>query len=146
MVIVLVGLQASGKSTFAGTVLSAEAARVSKDDFPRARHRQRRQLRLIDEALSEGRDVIVDNTNPSAEEWLPLIEAARVRSARVVAYWFPPDVAGSHARNAERPPHARVPEVGFYSTLAILRQPTVGEGFDAVFSVRFDGHGGFTVT
>lgn len=119
MVLVLVGLQASGKTTFARTVLPADAARVSKDDFPRARHRQRRQLRLIDEALSQERDVVVDNTNPSAEEWLPLVEAARVRSARVVAYWFPPDVPESLARNAERPPETRVPEVGFYSTATV---------------------------
>jgi predicted kinase len=140
---VLVGLQASGKSTFARAGLSPDAIRVSKDDFPRARRRQARQLRLVDEALAAGRDVVVDNTNPSPEEWQPLIAAARAHGARVVAYWFPPDVAAARTRNAARPDASRVPDVGFYATLGKLRRPTRADGFDDVITVEVDGSGGF---
>jgi predicted kinase len=145
VVFVLVGLQASGKSTFARTILTAHTMIVSKDDFPKARRRQQRQLRMIDEALSGGQDVIVDNTNPSPDEWTPLIELARARDARVVAYYFVPDVAASYARNAARLGSARVPDVGFYTTLGKLRRPTAGDGFDAIHVVRIDGAGGFSV-
>lgn len=144
VVAVLVGLQASGKTTFCREVL-ARYAQVSKDNFPNARSRQRRQLRLLSEALAAGRNVAVDNTNPSSEEWCPLIEAARQGDARTVAYWFPPDLAGSLRRNAARSGRSRVPEVGVRATMARLRCPRLADGFDAVLAVRFDGAGGFAV-
>jgi predicted kinase len=141
---VLVGLQASGKTTFRRQLLSGHVV-VSKDDFPNARHRQRRQLRLVGEALAAGRDVVVDNTNPSPEEWRPLIEVGREHGAAVVGYWFPPDPVAAAVRNAERDGRARVPDVGFYATLGRLRRPGVAEGFDRVCRVTFDGRGGFVV-
>ncbi|GAA3447736.1 ATP-binding protein [Planomonospora venezuelensis] len=144
-VAVLVGLQGSGKTTFYRRVLAATHVHVSKDDFRNARRRQDRQLRLVHEALEEGRDVAVDNTNPSPGEWRPLVEAAGRHGALVVCYWFPPDVAGSLERNAAREGRARVPEVGVFATLGRLRRPLLADGFDALLSVRFDGRGGFTV-
>lgn len=141
----LVGLQASGKTTFCRRVLGARYVQVSKDHFPNARKRQRRQLRLLSEALAAGRDVAVDNTNPSPAEWQPLIEVARQGGARVVAYWFPPDLAGSMWRNAARAGRSRVPEVGVRATMARLRCPGPADGFDTVLAVRFDGAGGFEV-
>lgn len=145
VVAVLVGLQASGKTTFCREVLGAGYVQVSKDHFPNARNRQRRLLRLLREALAAGRNVVVDNTNPSAAEWQPLIETARQGGAQVVAYWFPPDLAGSMQRNAGRTGRARVPEVGIMATMARLRQPATADGFDAILAVRFDGTGGFEV-
>ncbi len=145
VVAVLVGLQASGKTTFAQRELGGGYVVVSKAHFPRARHPQRRQMRLIEEALSAGRDVVVDNTNPSSQEWAPLVEAARAHGARVVAYWFPPDLGSSSQRNAARPDRARVPEVGLRATLARLQRPRVQDGFDEVLAVEFDGTGGFIV-
>jgi predicted kinase len=53
-VAVLVGLQASGKTTFCRQTVPADHVVVSKDAFPSARHPQRRQMRLIGEALAEG--------------------------------------------------------------------------------------------
>ena len=94
----LIGLQASGKTTFYRQRLARTHTHVSKDAFPNARHPQRRQLRLID--------------------------AARAQDARVVGYWFPPDLAASMARNATRNARTRVPEVGLYATIKILRRPT----------------------
>ncbi len=138
-------MQASGKTTFCQQVLGSRFVVVSKAHFRNARHPQQRQMRLIDEALSGGRDVVVDNTNPSPKEWVPLVEAARAHGARVVAYWFPPDLAGSSQRNAARPDRVRVPVVGLRATLVNLRRPQVRDGFDEVFVVEFDSAGGFTV-
>lgn len=141
----LVGLQASGKSTFFAQRLAATHVHVSKDAFPNARRPQRTQMRLIDEALAAGRDVAVDNTNPSPAEWAPIILAARVHDARVIAYWFPPDLDASMARNAARAGRTRVPDVGLYATIKILREPSPADGFDEVHTVGFDGSGGFDV-
>ncbi|MDT0343576.1 ATP-binding protein [Streptomyces litchfieldiae] len=143
--VVLVGLQASGKSTFCAQAFSGTHVLVSKDLFPRARPRQRQQMRLITQALAEGRSVVVDNTNPGPDEWRPLIAAGRAYGARVVAYWFPPDLPGTLRRNALREGRRRVPDVGVYATFRNLRRPSEADGFDAVREVRFDGLGGFTV-
>ncbi|MGV9253574.1 AAA family ATPase [Streptomyces sp. NPDC003697] len=144
---VLIGLQASGKTTFYRRRLADRFDLVSKDLFPRsARRKQARQMRLVRQALAEGRSVAVDNTNPSPDEWRPLIEAGRAHGATVLAYWFPPDAQASLQRNAARPGRARVPDVGVRATLVRLRRPGPGDGFDAVFDVRFDGRGGFEVT
>ncbi|MFJ4950542.1 AAA family ATPase [Streptomyces sp. NPDC088760] len=145
-VAVLVGLQASGKTSFYAQCLSDRYELVSKDLFPRgARNKQRRQMRLLAEHLAAGRAVAVDNTNPSPQEWGPLVEAAHARGATVTAYWFPPDAAGSLGRNAGREGRNRVPDVGVLATLKRLRRPTAADGFDAVHEVRFDGRGGFEV-
>lgn len=145
-VAVLVGLQAAGKSTFYRQRLATDHALVSKDLFPRAaRNKQRRQMRLVADALTAGRPVAVDNTNPSPEEWGPLIEVGHELGATVAAYWFPPDVEGSLRRNAAREGPERVPDVGVRATLRKLRRPSAADGFDAVHEVRFDGAGGFRV-
>jgi hypothetical protein len=144
-VAILIGLQASGKTTFYRTALAGTHEHVSKDAFPNARRRQARQLRLVGEALDAGHDVAVDNTNPSAAEWAPLIAVGRERGARVVGYWFPPDLTGSMARNAARDGKTRVPDVGLYDTVKRLRRPRPADGFDELFTVRFDGRGGFDV-
>lgn len=143
---IFIGLQASGKTTFYRQRLAATHVHVSKDLFPRsARHKQRRQLRLIAEALEADRNVAVDNTNPSPEEWTPLITEGRIHGARITGYWFPPDVEASMQRNAARAPETRVPDAGMYATFRRLRRPRLSDGFDELFAVTPDGAGGFTV-
>lgn len=140
---ILIGLQAAGKTTFYRQVLAETHVHVSKDDFPNARNRQRRQLRVIAESLAAGQDVAVDNTNPSPAQWQPLVELARAHGARVVGYWFPPDPTATLRRNATRPKASRVPDVGIHDTLGRLRRPRPTDGFDELHTVRFDGNGGF---
>ncbi|HEX6355844.1 ATP-binding protein [Actinophytocola sp.] len=144
-VVILIGLQASGKTTFYHQRMATTHEHISKDVFPNARRPQRRQMRMIEAALDAGRDVAVDNTNPSPEEWQPIIAAARAHGARVVGFWFPPDLAVSQVRNAARTGKTRVPDVGLYATLKRLRRPRLVDGFDALFAVRGDGRGGFDV-
>ena len=144
-VVILIGLQASGKTTFFRREFASTHVHLSKDLFPNAKRRQARQLRMLGEALEDGRPVVVDNTNPSPEDWAPLIEVARRHGARVKGYWFPPDFVGSQERNALRKGKTRVPDVGLYATLKRLRRPGAEDGFDELYSVGFDGDGGFVV-
>jgi len=144
-VAILIGLQASGKTTFCGQALAADHVVVSKDAFRRSRNRQRRQLRLINDALAQGHSVAVDNTNPSPQEWQPLIEAAHGHGAAAVGYWFPPDLIAAQERNAARDARARVPDVGLYATLKRLQAPRRSDGFDRLYQVAVDGIGGFDV-
>ncbi|ALG07451.1 ATP-binding protein [Kibdelosporangium phytohabitans] len=125
-VAILIGLQASGKTTFYRRHLAETHAHVSKDNFPKGGDRQKRRLGLIKEALEAGRDAAVDNTNPSPAQWAPLIALARSFDAEVTAYWFPVDVEASIARNAARA--SPVPDVGLFATLRL----TGADGFDKV--------------
>ena len=144
--VLFIGLQGSGKSSFYRERFAGTFAHVSKDLWPKARNRERRQRRLIEESLTAGRSVVVDNTNPSAEVRAPLIEIGKRLGARVVGYYFESNVEECLARNARREGRARVPEVGFFATLKQLQRPTCTEGFDALYYVRLVPEDGFVVT
>lgn len=143
-VVVLVGIPASGKSTFYRERFAATHALVSKDLFPNARRRDARQARLLDEALTAGRSLVVDNTSPAVEDRAPILEAARRHGARVVGYYFATPLAEAMARNAAREGRARVPDAGVRSIAKKMVRPRLAEGFDALYFVRLVGTG-FTV-
>ena len=134
--ILFTGLQGSGKSTFYRARFADTHVLVSKDLFPNARNRDRRQQRLIEEAFAAGRSVVVDNTNPAPEQRLPLVALGRVHGARVVCYAFESNPKDCYARNAAREGKARIPDVGFYATLRKLTIPSLDEGYDALYRVR----------
>jgi predicted kinase len=143
--IVLSGLQASGKTSFYRARLAATHVHVSKDAWPNARNRERRQQRLIAEALAAGQSVVVDNTNPSPVERRPLLELGRLAGARLVSFHFVSTVEASLARNGDRSGRARVADVGIFTVAGRLIAPGVDEGFDECYEVRLvDGN--FVVT
>jgi predicted kinase len=126
---ILIGLPGSGKSTYCRARL-ANHVLVSKDLMPHPS--EARQLRLVEEALRQGRDVAVDNTNPSRQSRAPLVALGRRLGARVVAYYFPVDVATAIARNQQREGGARVPKVAIYVARKRLEPPAADEGFDQI--------------
>ncbi len=144
--VLFIGLQGSGKSSFYRERFTATHALVSKDLWPHARNRDARQQRLIQESLAAGRSVVVDNTNPTAQARAPLIALGKAHGAHVVGYSFESRIEDCLARNARRTGRARVPEVGIFATRKVLRWPTLAEGFDALFFVRLTPEGTFEVT
>ena len=143
--VILIGLQAAGKSTFARQRFGMTHDYVSKDRMGSARHKEQRQQRLVAAALAAGRSVVVDNTNPSPAEREALIHLGHEHGARIIGYFFAPDVAGSRARNAERSGRERVPVVAIYATAKRLTAPDYAEGFDALATVRVAPDGAFAV-
>ena len=100
--VILIGLPASGKSTFFRERFAGTHDHVSKDLLRNNRTRQRRQEQLISESLASGRSVVVDNTNPSVAVRAPIIAAARKHGAEVVGYFFVTDAADALRRNRAR--------------------------------------------
>ncbi|MGZ3461848.1 MAG: AAA family ATPase [Archangium sp.] len=143
--VLFIGLQGSGKSSFYRARFAATHVHVSKDLWPNARRREARQQRLVSEALAQGRSVVVDNTHPLVEDRAPLIAIGREWGARVVGYAFESDLETCLARNAGRVGRARVPDKALHITRRKLRWPSYAEGFDALFYVRADPEGGFHV-
>lgn len=130
--IIFSGLQASGKTTFYRSHLSATHVHVSKDLMIDTRNRDARQEQEIARALAEGKSVVVDNTNPTPAVRAPLIALGRAWGARVVAYYFETTVKDSVARNRLREGKARVPDVALFVTARKMVPPTLAEGFDEV--------------
>jgi predicted kinase len=144
--VILVGLQGSGKTTFFRERFAASHAHVGKDNFRSNPRPARRQRHLIAEAFAAGRSVVVDNTNPTVADRAELVEIGRAAGAAVVCYFFPPDVDASLRRNALREGNARVPDHAVRITAARLELPTPAEGFDRLYHVRLADVGGFEVT
>ncbi len=137
--VIFVGLQASGKSTFFRERFAADHEHVSKDLFRNNRNRNKRQKELIEAALGAGRSVVVDNTNPSVEDRRPLLGLGREFGARIVGYYFESAVRECLARNARREGKERVPDVAIYATAKRLVPPALVEGFDELLHVRLTG-------
>jgi predicted kinase len=144
-IVVLIGLQASGKTLFTRRHLSAYT-HISKDHWPNARHKAARQERVIDETLASGHPVVVDNTNPTPEDRRPLLEAAQTHRATPVALVFQASVRECLARNANRRGRAKVPDVAILATAKRLRPPTSEEAFSRRCDVRLDPGGSFWIT
>jgi len=130
--IVFVGLQAAGKSTYFRTHLAATHVHVSKDLMKNTRNRDAQQQQAIEAALAAGRSVVVDNTNPTPWERAPLVAAGRRHGARVAAYFFETTVKDALVRNRAREGKTRVPDVALFTTAKKLKPPTLEEGFDEV--------------
>jgi hypothetical protein len=132
--VLIVGLQASGKTTFYRDRFFRTHVRLSLDQL-RTRHREAILLRACLEAKQP---FVVDNTNPTAAERARYLGPARAAGFRTIGYIFRPDVEGSLARNRERPPAERIPIPGVLGTAKRFETPTLDEGFDALWWVAID--------
>jgi predicted kinase len=137
--VVMVGLQGSGKSTWVADHLTGTHMVVSKDHWPNARHREARQRRVVAGLLAEGASVVVDNTGPSPAERVALVELAVAAGVPARAVFVDTPLAVCRQRNDARTGRARVPDVGLFATAARLAPPTTAEGFTAVDVVRSGG-------
>lgn len=130
--VILTGIQGAGKSTFYERHFAPTHLRISLD----LTGTKARERRLIEDCLQKGRDFVIDNTNATVAGRKIYIDAARAAGARVIGYFFPPDVKESLRRNAERTGKAKVPPSGIFGTLKRLQPPTYSEGFDQLFTVE----------
>ena len=136
--VILIGLPASGKSTFYRERFAATHDHVGKDVMRHNRRPQRRQEQVVAAALGEGRSVVVDNTNPAVAIRAPLIALAHANGADVVGYFFRTDAADALRRNRAREGRQRVPDVAIFAARKELEPPTYEEGFDRLFEVTLD--------
>jgi predicted kinase len=136
--VILIGLPASGKSTFFRQRFAATHDHVSKDLLRNNRKPQRRQEHLISESLASGRSVVVDNTNPSAAVRAAIITLAKKHGAEVAGYFFATEARDALRRNRARQGRDRVPDVAIFTVRKRLEPPTMAEGFDRLFTVRIN--------
>jgi predicted kinase len=143
--VILIGLQGAGKSSFCRAHLAASHTVVSKDRLRNNRRPTQRQRQLIEEALQAGQSVAVDNTNPTVQDRAELIDLGRRFGATVGGYYFESRLEDCLARNRSRSGKDRVPDVALFSAAKKLQLPAYSEGFDHLHYVRLAGDGKFEV-
>jgi len=134
--VIFIGLPGAGKSSLYRKNFAGSHVHISKDNWPNAASREKRQSEAIAEALISGKPVVVDNTNPTIAERAKIIAIAREHSAHVTGYFFDITTRAAVARNANRTGKGKVPNVAIFTTAKRLQRPTLGEGFDELYRVE----------
>jgi predicted kinase len=138
--IVFIGIQAAGKSTFYQRCFFDTHVRINRDML-RTRHRE---ALLLGACLEGKQRVVIDNTNPTSAERARYIEPARMAGFKIVGYFFEPDPRGCEARNQARA--RKVPSAGLFGTLKRLERPSPEEGFEELYRVVLHTDGRFFVS
>ena len=129
--VILMGLQASGKSTFYKNNLS-QFVHVNLDTL---RSRKNERI-LLDDCLQKGLNFAVDNTNPTYEDRARYIIPAKQNGYKIVGYYFQSQIKACIQRNALRQGKQCVPETAIASTSNKLQLPRYEEGFDELYFVK----------
>lgn len=138
--VLLVGIPATGKSSFFKERFADTHVRVNRDML-RTAHREKV---LFEACLSAGISHVVDKTLVTRAERKLVVEAAKRAGFRVEGYFFESRRADALARNATRSGDARVPDAAILGMSAKLEVPSLDEGFDALSFVALRD-GGFVV-
>ena len=144
--VIMIGLQASGKTTFARSRFGETYRYVSKDLLRNNNKPARRQRQLIEEALRQGLSVVVDNTNPTIEERKELIDLGRLYNAEITGYFFDVQLKQCLERNRTREGKARVPDIAIFATLKKLARPSYAEGYTKLYYVYNKGDQNFEIS
>lgn len=139
--ILFIGLQATGKSSFYRERFFGTHVRLNLDML-KTRHRE---ALLFAACLAGKTPLVVDNTNLTRLDRARYIPGAKAEGFTVRGYFFQSRVADSLARNATRTGKARVPDLAIRGASRQLEVPSLDEGFDSLQFVRLDGQNQFIV-
>jgi predicted kinase len=128
--ILLIGLQASGKSSFYKERFFSTHVRISLD-LLKTRYREER---LLAACLETQQRFVIDNTNPTREDRRKYIDAAKAARYSIVGYYFRSKADECLVRNQMRV--EPIPPVGILATAKKLECPSLTEGFDRLNYVR----------
>lgn len=138
--VLLIGIPATGKSTFAKDRFFGTHVRLNRDMLKTA-HRERV---LFDACLSTSTALVVDNTNVTRAERARFIDPARSAGFRVRGFFFESKVRDALTRNEAR--GRPVPDAAVLGRSGELELPSLAEGFDELFFVRISSNHGFDVS
>lgn len=134
-VVILMGIQASGKSTFYKKYLSEDYDRVNLDTLGT----RSREKKLIEKCFLEEKSFAVDNTNPAKADRARYIPAAKQAGYKVIGYFLESKIDPCIERNNRRRGKAKVPLIAILGTSNKLEMPSYAEGFDELYFVANDG-------
>lgn len=139
-VIVFIGIQASGKTTFYKSLLAPLGYEHVNLDTLHTRHKEQELLR---ELFQSCKSFVVDNTNPEISDRERYIPFAKENGYEVIGIFFQSIVRDCIARNSRR--ECAVPLKAIPCTQNRLQLPSYSEGFDELFFARITENG-FNIT
>lgn len=128
---ILMGIQASGKTTFAHRFLS-EYEYISLDQL----NTRNKEQKALENALQGGLSLVVDNTNPTKADRKKYLDLAKARGYKVVGLYFRSAIEECSQRNKQRTGKFQVPLKAILATAKRLEQPSYAEGFDELYYVK----------
>jgi len=140
--ILLIGVQGSGKTTFYRERFFDTHVRISRD-MVKTRHRERV---LVDACLAAKQAFVVDNTNALKATRAEYIALAKAAGFRVTGYYLRTDLRAALERNSRRTAGQAIPPAGVASTFKRLEPPSMSEGFDELRLVDIVDGQGFIVS
>eukprot|EP01121_Diplochlamys_sp_Union-15-3_P010579 TRINITY_DN2980_c0_g1_i4.p1 TRINITY_DN2980_c0_g1~~TRINITY_DN2980_c0_g1_i4.p1 ORF type:complete len:313 (-),score=53.53 TRINITY_DN2980_c0_g1_i4:40-978(-) len=136
-VVIMVGRPASGKSTFAKNNFKDYTV-INRDKLTT----QTKCLKEAKLALSDGKSIVVDNTNPDLKSRKPYIDLAKEKGIPVRCFWYDTDMELTKHLNFYRekvtcPSVRRIPDVAYHTYNKKFVAPSEKEGFDKVTKISF---------
>ena len=131
---IMIGIQASGKSQFAMTYLR-DYTRVNLDTL----HTRNKEKLAIENAIKNGENIVIDNTNPLREDRARYIGAISGHGYKIDGYFMQSRLQDCIERNEQRTGKEKVPRNAIAATSNKLELPDYDEGFDSLYFVSFDG-------
>ena len=133
--VIMIGIQGSGKSTFYHKYLANGYVRINLDTL-KTRHQE--EL-LISECIKDGKSFAIDNTNPTRADRQRYIPLAQYAGYKVIGYFMESKLKTCIERNNQRTGTARIPTTAIAATSNKLQMPSYDEGFDEIYFVKNDG-------
>ena len=135
VLVIMMGIQGSGKSTFYHQCLAKDFVRVNLDTL---KTRYREKL-LIEDCIKNGKSFAVDNTNPTRDDRRRYIPLAKAAGYTVIGYFMESKLKDCIERNNRRQGKEKIPSGAIASTSNKLQMPSFDEGFDELYFVKNDG-------
>jgi predicted kinase len=133
--IILIGLQASGKSTFFRAKFKKSHTIIS-NDLLKAKNGE---WKLIDSCLETNQNMVIDNTNYSIEKRKAYIDKVKPHHYKIIGYYFEMDFARSIKWNKEREKSKIIPYKGIHMIFKKMEIPTLSEGYDELYCIDYVG-------
>ena len=130
--VIMIGIQASGKSTFCSKCLQDRFVRISLDEL----NTRNKEKKLLMDCISKELDLVIDNTNPTKDDRQRYIPVLIENDYRIVGYFMQSRIADCIKRNENRQGKSRIPNAAIASTSNKLEIPEYAEGFDELHFVR----------
>ncbi len=138
--VVFIGIQASGKTTFYHRILAGAGYVHINLDTLRTRNKEKLAIQAC---YTNGRSFVVDNTNPEKTDRARYIPDAREHGYEVIGIFFQSILKDCISRNEMR--EKKVPRLAIPAVQNRLQMPEYAEGFDQLYFVRIEKDD-FTIT
>ncbi|MBI5006221.1 MAG: AAA family ATPase [Nitrosomonadales bacterium] len=131
--VILSGIQCSGKSTLYQQKFADTHARVNLDTVKS----RSKEMDLYSSIISERRRVVIDNTNPTRQDRAKYIAPAKNMGYQVCGIQLDVPIVRAITRNLARHNQEKIPERIIQSTLRKMQPLSLSEGFDQIVIIRF---------